>query len=171
MKKIELNSEYQTANSFAVQLTGEQYVKLKLQYFIESHAKYGEFADPETADSWTQVYRLILNEILNNFTPYELWRLSFFDPCLYENSCIDETKEDFIEEIKIDPIFTELECQLLEKKVKDMPNVVFGLIINLIQISDLFNVDEMDDFGFRDLENIENKRLVSRYSLIHLMLD
>lgn len=141
LKKVE------TANNLT-QNEDRDYLNEYLSWYIDSTAKTRKRGLDNRwhfqPDEQASIKRLLLDYILEKFTLKELFLIFFYQQFLYGLSkcIIMEARRVAIENINDDDSITVEEAKILKRKVWDMHIILFGLIHNFIQQSDLFFDEE-----------------------------
>ena len=133
------------------------YIETSLQYFIQKEAVYNRTC-PDAygwnieTDYTTRMRTILLDYILDHFTLEELY-IVFYEnqSCYYlDSDIIKESKQNAIENINNDETLTMDEIKRLKRKVWDLNPILFGLIHELIQQSDLFWDTENEEMVYPD---------------------
>jgi hypothetical protein len=129
----------------------KDHIKSYLQSYIEQNINCDGPADldgQKCPDHQTRLRYMTMDFIVKNFSLEELWL--FFFPnrmCSYFNRYnIKESKRNAIDYINANDYLTPQDVKRLKKKVWDMNPILFGLSMELINLSDFFWDEEEEDY-------------------------
>jgi len=161
MKELELKLKTVPKNdeSMSIRLTESDYLKMKLEYHIESNTRFDEESTGDQRDYASQLNSLLLDYILRNFTLDEIFIIFFENQiCWFLNDDdIRLSKELAIENINCQKSCPPEAQKRMKKKVWNIPNVLYGLVQVLIRESKLFLNAEKGIYEFPDLSNVSIK--------------
>jgi hypothetical protein len=137
-------------SSFACEME-KQYIEENLIFFIEKEEKSSRTNLGNRwhihDDSEAQLRYLLVDYIIEHFNLYELFIIFFRQDCYLINpNIITEARQRAIENINDDDSFTPEEVKRLKRKVWDVNPILFGLILELIHLSNLFWDCEKEDY-------------------------
>jgi hypothetical protein len=152
----------QDDENLSIRLTEDEFLKMKLECYIESSTIYDEESTGDQRDYTSILNNLLKDYILRNFTLHEIYiifienQITWF---LYEDD-ISINKKYAVECINWQSLPPE-EKKRMKKKVWGMPKVLFGLVQELIWKSRLFWNEEKGIYEFPDLS-----RALVKYTIV-----
>jgi hypothetical protein len=135
-----------------------KYIKDNLKCYIDNQGAYIRICQ---ADRWqiklehdAQVKYLVLDYILNHFSLWELYIIFYTNQvnCSIDEESIQKARKISIRTINNDSSLTRQEANRLKKKVWDLNPVIFGLTLEMIQLSELFWDSKEKKLVFPDID-------------------
>jgi hypothetical protein len=159
MNKKENYPEHSSSVNNEIASREQKYLEENLRYYIQKNATQDRTSlnisgwciktDHETR------MRIMLSEyILDHFTLWDLYTIFYENQeCfILEKEIIRESKQTAIESINGDESLSQQEKKQLKRKVWDMNPILFGLIKDFIQYSDLFFDEDTGELVFPHFE-------------------
>ena len=162
MEELKLESVRQDDENLSIRLTEDEFLKMKLECYIESSTIYDEESTGDQRDYTCILNNLLKDYIIRNFTLREIYIIFIENQItwlLYEDD-ISTNKKYATECINWQSIPQE-EKKKMKKKVWGMPIVLFGLVQELIGKSRLFWNEEKGIYELPDLS-----RALVKYTIV-----